>query len=374
MSHMNNPDSPGSTFVTIRQIAEKLGISKSAVSLALNNSPRIKKETLKRVKEAAKSLGYKRNSIVSNMMSHMRRSSMGSFRETIALLNGNRDKNAFKNHNTLPIYKESVMEEASELGYNVDEFWLLDPLLSCKKLTAILHARGIRGGIIMGHTEDCVFNSYAKIWDDFKIVSVGISVHNPAYELVCSNQFEVSRRSVERLVELGFRRPAIVVDKEIDYLVDGRFYGGFFSALYDANIKERIEPFGESINSPTYYYNLKKFIEREDPDVVLYMFGKTGDFISKNLRKKDGSKYPIAQLERRNDGKIPAAEWNGMEQNNDIAAKFAVRRLASLLNMPAPNYGPTTLIPPTWVESKHLRAQARRLAKKRLKESGKERE
>ena len=368
---MNNAESSNREYVSIRRIAEKLGISKSAVSLALKDSPRIKKETVLRVKKAAEELGYRKNSMVSNMMSHMRKSSVGNFRETIALLNGNRDKNAFKNHSTLPIYKKSVMKEAAEFGYNIDEFWLLDPLLNCKKLSSIMRARGIRGGIIMGHTEDCVFKSYAKIWSDFKIVSVGISVHNPAYELVCSNQFEVSRKAVERLVQLGFRRPAIVVDKDIDYLVDGRFYGGFFSALYDADIKERIDPFGESINSPTYYLNLQKFIERENPDVILYMFGKTGDFISKYLRQKDGSKYPIAQLERRNDGKIFARDWSGMEQNNDISAEFAVRRLAALLNMPSPNYGPTTLIPPTWVESKLLLSQARRIAEKRAKEAKK---
>lgn len=364
---MNNSHSSGSAYVSIRRIAEKLGISKSAVSLALNGSPRIGAETAKRVRETAEALGYRRNSMVSNMMSHMRKSSVGDFRETVALLNGNRDKNAFKNHSTLPVYKKSLMKEAANLGYNVDEFWLLDPLLNCKKLSSIMRARGIRGGIIMGNTEDCVFKSYAKIWMDFKIVSLGISVHNPAYELVCSNQFEVSRRAVERLVELGFRRPAIVVDKDIDYLVDGRFYGGFFSAIYNAGITERIDPFGESINSPTYYLNLQKFIEREDPDVILYMFGKTGDFISKHLRKKDGSKYPMAQLERRNDGKTPTRDWSGMEQNNDVSAEFAVRRLAALLNMPAPNNGPTTLIPPTWVESKLLLTQARKAAKKRRK-------
>ncbi|MFR6032964.1 MAG: hypothetical protein ACLUKN_07120 [Bacilli bacterium] len=48
---MNNSDSRDCHFVSIRQIAEKLGISKSAVSLALNNSARIKKETVKLVKD-----------------------------------------------------------------------------------------------------------------------------------------------------------------------------------------------------------------------------------------------------------------------------------------------------------------------------------
>ena len=53
---MNNSDSRDCHFVSIRQIAEKLGISKSAVSLALNNSARIKKETVKLVKDTAKSI------------------------------------------------------------------------------------------------------------------------------------------------------------------------------------------------------------------------------------------------------------------------------------------------------------------------------
>ena len=106
---MNNAESSNREYVSIRRIAEKLGISKSAVSLALKDSPRIKKETVLRVKKAAEELGYRKNSMVSNMMSHMRKSSVGNFRETIALLNGNRDKNAFKNHSTLPIYKKSVI-------------------------------------------------------------------------------------------------------------------------------------------------------------------------------------------------------------------------------------------------------------------------
>ncbi|MFR6032966.1 MAG: hypothetical protein ACLUKN_07130 [Bacilli bacterium] len=39
-------------------------------------------------------------------------------------------------------------------------------------------------------------------------------------------------------------------------------------------------------------------------------------FHIKNLRRKDGSKYPFAQLERRNDGKIPSKrmERHGAKQ------------------------------------------------------------
>jgi len=247
-----------SVYVSIRELAQKLGLSKGTVSLALNDSPRVKASTLKKVKAAAKAAGYQRNTMVSTMMSSMRKSTIGGFREVIALLNGNKDKDAFKNHPTLPHYKLGIDEEAAELGFKIDEFWLLDPQLTRKKLSAILHARGIRGCIIMGHTEEGVFEPYSKIWDDFKIVSVGISVHNPAYELVSSNQFEVARATVENLYKMGFRRPAFVVDERIDGMVDGRFYGGFFRAQFNMPASSRIDPFTENLDSPTYFENLKK--------------------------------------------------------------------------------------------------------------------
>lgn len=45
-------------MVTLRDVAEFVGVSTSAVSLALNNSPKISEETKKRIEEAAKELGY----------------------------------------------------------------------------------------------------------------------------------------------------------------------------------------------------------------------------------------------------------------------------------------------------------------------------
>ncbi len=348
-----------SGYVSIRELAARLGISKATVSLALNNSPRVNKSTAEKIRRAAKKAGYQRNTMVSTMMSSMRKSTIGGFREVVALLNGNKDKNAFKNHTTLPQYKAGIDEEAAELGFKIDEFWLLDPALTRRKLSAILHARGIRGCIVLGHTEEGAFEPYSKIWDDFKIVSVGISVHNPAYEHVSSNQFEVARAATENLVKMGFRRPALVLDERIDGLVDGRFYGGFFRAQFDMPKADRIPPFIENIQSPTYYRNLEKFLARENPDVVMYMLGETGDFLYHKLRRADGSRYPIVQLERRNDCTIPPTYWSGMEQNNHIAGHLAVRRLATLLNITSPhNQNSATLIPPTWIASAALKRQA----------------
>ncbi|MGW8316032.1 MAG: LacI family DNA-binding transcriptional regulator [Bacteroidales bacterium] len=53
--------------VTIYDIAEKLHISASTVSRGLRNHPAIRKETIRRIKEAAESMGYQQKTFASNL-------------------------------------------------------------------------------------------------------------------------------------------------------------------------------------------------------------------------------------------------------------------------------------------------------------------
>lgn len=91
-----------SGYVSIRELAARLGISKATVSLALNNSPRVNKSTAEKIRRAAKKAGYQRNTMVSTMMSSMRKSTIGGFREVVALLNGNKDKKRLQKPHNLP--------------------------------------------------------------------------------------------------------------------------------------------------------------------------------------------------------------------------------------------------------------------------------
>lgn len=55
-------------MVTIKDIAGKLGISYSTVSLALRNSPKIKKDTTELVKKTAREMGYRPNSVARSLV------------------------------------------------------------------------------------------------------------------------------------------------------------------------------------------------------------------------------------------------------------------------------------------------------------------
>ena len=56
----------------MQDIADRVGLSRSAVSLALRNHPSIPEATRERVRQAAAELGYRRNPLVAALMMQLR--------------------------------------------------------------------------------------------------------------------------------------------------------------------------------------------------------------------------------------------------------------------------------------------------------------
>ncbi|MCD6551515.1 LacI family DNA-binding transcriptional regulator, partial [Thermotoga sp.] len=56
-------------YVTIRDIAERAGVSINTVSRALNDKPDISEETKKKILKIAKELGYVKNATASSLRS-----------------------------------------------------------------------------------------------------------------------------------------------------------------------------------------------------------------------------------------------------------------------------------------------------------------
>ncbi|MDY5582920.1 MAG: LacI family DNA-binding transcriptional regulator [Candidatus Merdousia sp.] len=335
---------------TLADIAKKLKISKSAVSLALKDSPMVSKRTRDRVAKAARSMGYVRNELVSSMMSSMKKNAYGVFSESVALINGNIDEYALTNHPTLPKYYVGIKEEAKRLGYSINEFWLHDPRLNAEILAKTFRSRGIRGGVIIGHSADNVFPAeYESIWRDFYFISVGIQTFNPTLEMVSADQYAVAYGATKKAVELGYKRPALVIEKHIDEIVGGRFVGGFLRAQFDLPAADRIAPFTYSDTLSGYVNKLYSWLDKRKPDVVLYLLDSTREIIADKPR--NGGCIPLIQLERR--GYVP--EWTGMEQNNDLVGRVALRRLCDMLNRNPARGGEAsnllTLVPPTWIGS-----------------------
>jgi LacI family transcriptional regulator len=57
----------------LQAVARALGVSRSTVSLALRDDPRISDATRRRVRRAAEDLGYTANPLIATLMSTLRR-------------------------------------------------------------------------------------------------------------------------------------------------------------------------------------------------------------------------------------------------------------------------------------------------------------
>lgn len=345
--------------VTMRMIAERSGVSKNTVSLALRGDPQIPEGTRRRIEKVARSLGYTKNPVVAQLMTELRKDRPVAYRRTLALLNANQDPDAFERHPTIPVYVEGCRRRAHFHGYKLDAFWLHDPKLNGERLIRVLRARGIRGALVVGLMNDNRLpERYAPLWVEQPCVVTGVRTHHPTLPFCCVDHHALVLEAVEQALALGYRRPALVVDERIDQLVDGRFSSGMWVGQQAVPPSDRIPGFNRveaSRRDPSAFF---AWMEEQRPDVIFTLY----NFV-KNWVESAGFQVPrdlgVIQLELRSSSK----GWAGMDQHNDLAGEAAVDMLVGMLynsEKCPPDFPRATLISGSWVAGRTVRRQERR--------------
>lgn len=329
-------------------IAKAAGVSKNTVSLALKNSTQVSTETRKRVEREAARLGYRRNPVVDELMAKLRQGGHQSFQYTIALINANRDAKAFRSHPTIPAYLIGCRNRARELGYALDEFWLHDPKQRGETLIRMFHARGIRGAILVGMMdENHLPDHFIPVAEQFPCVVTGTRTRDPALPFVAVDHHVLALRAVEQSIELGYRRPALVLDPVIDAVVEGRFTAGFQIGQRLIAGKNCIPPFYDIAASRRDPKIFNVWMRRMKPDVIFTLYSEIREWL-----QREGWRVPVdvglIQLEWR----ASQPEWAGMHQHNDVVGAVTLDMLIGMLHRGEkgpPEFPHATLIGPTWV-------------------------
>ncbi|MDX2185608.1 MAG: LacI family DNA-binding transcriptional regulator [Opitutaceae bacterium] len=335
--------------VTMAMIAKAAGVSKNAVSLALRGDPQIPAATRKRIEKAARELGYVRNPVVAQLMAELRKGRTAGYRRTLALVNANQARDAFKAHPTIPSYVAGCRRRAELQGYRLDEFWLHDPELTAARAARIWRARGIRGVLLVGMMrENRLPDHLRQLWDQFTCVVTGVRTREPTLHFCCVDHHALVLQAFEQAWELGYRSPALVVDRHIDSLVDGRFTAAMHYAQAAFPVARVVPAFLEADDCHADPSPFVKWIKRHKPDVILTLYTAV-----RNWAQEAGFAVPadlgLIQLERRK-GNL---DWSGMDQHNDLSGEAAVDRVISLLHaneVGVPDFPRATLISGTWSE------------------------
>ena len=335
---------------TMADIARIAGVSKNTVSLALRASPKVAPETRARIEEIAARLDYRLNPTVAHLMSELRQNRSVGFQATLALVNAHESRTAFSDHPTIPIYVAGCRKRAHQLGYALDDFWLPDPDLTVARWRSIFHARNIRGMLVVGlmHSNRLPAR-LAALWEEFPALVTGVRTREPELSFACSDHHSLALMAFEKAMELGYRRPALVLDKVIDDLIEGRFTAGFLTGQSRLiPMDRRTQPFFEVAAARKSRRAFFQWFEENRPDVIFTLYHEVKRWIEEmGLRVPED--VGVIQYEWRADH----GAWAGMDQRNDLVGEAAVDMLVSMINCNErgiPSHPRATLIGSHWVD------------------------
>jgi len=333
----------------MQTVANAAGVSKNTVSLALRGDPQIPAQTRERIAALAQKMGYQRNPVVGELMARLHAGGNQRFRSSLALINAHRDENAFTRHPTIPVYVRGCEQRASDLGYKLDRFWLHRPGMNANRWAQIFKARGIPGGLIVGLMKSNQIEAgFLPILETFPFVVTGVQTRDPALSFASVDHYMVALRAFEKALELGFQRPGLVLDGEIDALVDRRFSAGYRTGQEMVAQKCRLRPFFAVKDARTDLTVFTKWLRREQPDVIFTLYNEVRDWVKKAAPE---SSFTLFQYEWREQN----PDWSGMNQHNDLVGQAAVDMLIGMLHRGErglPSHPLATLIRPTWVNGR----------------------
>lgn len=338
---------------TLADIARATGLSKNAVSLALRGDAQISAATRARVRKAADKLGYQPNALVSHLMAQLRASRTKNLRAKLALVNANRDRDAFRLHPTIPTYVEGCEARAARLGYAFDRFWLHDPALTAERLARILEARGIKGIVLVGLMDtNRLPESFTSVWEKWPTVVTGVRTREPALSFASVDHHELVLLAFEQIRQRGYRRPGLVLDDVIDRLVERRFSAGFLTAQRELARADRLPIFGEVPRDDVPPAAFRSWLDKYEPDVVFTLYNNVLAWL-RACGREVPREVGVVQLEWRS----TRPEVAGLNQHNFVAGEAAVDMVVNQLHhgeTGVQEFPRATLIGATWVDGSTL--------------------
>lgn len=319
---------PPTGRVTMSVLAAEAGVSKNTVSLALKNDRRISAATRQRVQALAEKHGYQRNPVVAHLMSELRRTRSPRYQDTLALFNAHPDEQAVKRHPTIAAWIAGCRRRAQSQGYLFDTFWLHDPELNGARLARILGSRGIRGAIVVGlFNQNRLPARFDGLWSQIACVVTGVRTHEPTLSFCCVDHHALMLEAVRQVTELGYQRPALVLSRTVDQLVEGRFSAGMWVGQQSLPSTARLPGFDKADHSDVCFREFAVWMKRHRPDVLLTLHRDTRSWLTK-LGYAVPKDIGLVDLEYN----PSAADWAAMEQRNDLSGEAAVDMLISMLH------------------------------------------
>jgi LacI family transcriptional regulator len=334
----------------MRELARLAGVSPATVSLALRDHPRISAAVRQRIKALAAENGYRPNPVVSTLIAQVRASRTTTYQSTIGAVLTLELRRCMEVH-TFRNWLTACKARADQLGYGFDAFSLPDLNASPERLAKVLDARRIQGVAVIGpFRAGQIPPEFDVLWQRSAVVLLGERPVRPALSCVSNNQFSTVVLAIDELLRLGYQRPALCINPEIDRLLENRFLGGFLVAQSHLPPDRHIPPFPFR---PDGEQEFKRWIETHRPDAIITLHHEIKPWLEVaglNIPRDIG----LAHL----DWSPKLEGWAGTDQNNDQLGCVAIDMLVGQLHrneVAPPPFQKCMFIHSTWREGASVR-------------------
>ena len=215
-------------MVTQKEIAEKLGISRTTVARAINGSPSIKKETKDKIMELVEKYNYEKNYIGSTLALKARK-------VIYALVV--KSKNEFY---TKGIYDGICEAEKEFRPYNMSikiiQTDINDEELQLRKLKEILLEDDIGGLIITPLAKEKIYKILKPYLENLKVISLGMRLHKDILH-VGPDYKKMGRIAGEIMCNiLRDKEKILIIDNGDDKVSSKAYLDGFVSKIKGSDL------------------------------------------------------------------------------------------------------------------------------------------
>jgi LacI family transcriptional regulator len=196
-------------FVSQREIATAAGVSVSAVSLALRNHPKVSAKVRARIQKIASRMGYQSDPKISQLMEHLRTARTKREPSKLGVLIPELTPTELKSYPPLMEMLAGAREQATEAGFGLEVFHLVEPGVTGQRLGTILRTRGIQGIFVAPFASgvgrvDFDFTGFAA-------ATAGYSIIEPLLHRSCPDYLQMMDETLEWMTRQGYKRVGFVL-------------------------------------------------------------------------------------------------------------------------------------------------------------------
>ncbi len=341
-------------------VAKSAGVHVTTVSLALRNHPRIPISKRNLIRKHAIELGYRPDPLLQALIAYRSRTYLRRNPPTLAYVTNWNSRFGWKEVTAHPQFYFGAKARASELGYNLEHFWLGEQSLHPKRLSQILRARSINGLIVASQLP--VLNPASEFeWEFFSAVKIDHVPRHPALHNVTNDQLGIIRLAVKRVTAAGYKRIGFVMHRGWNESANRLWSAGFLSAqsmisegahlpimMFPGAELDAASESGRSFNPVAKPAELAHWFKQHRPDVIL----SKSSFVMPALREL-GLRVPddLAFVDLFLDD--TAGKLAGVRQNHELVGATAVEILAGQIHhskLGEPAVATSTVIEGTWFD------------------------